>query len=49
VQLGEEYDPADTWAAWIGHNFPSIGPAQMAGLTFSQILDMHAFATGNGG
>jgi hypothetical protein len=49
VRLDDDYDPADFWPAWIGHWFPSIGPQQMKNLTFSQIVQMYEFATGNGG
>lgn len=47
MRLGDAYDPADYWQPWIGHNFPAIGPGQMAGLTFTQIIGMFEFVTRN--
>lgn len=43
------YTPADHWQPWIGHWFPAIGPRDMAGLTFGQIVGMYEFAKSDSG
>jgi hypothetical protein len=46
VRLGTRYDPADCWAAWMGH-WCGVRRGDMAGMTFGQILGLHEFVKAN--